>query len=91
MRASDYPAEYREIFEKALQEDVVLTFSTHGKAKAFRTELYYYRYAVRDDLPESKQLYDMLMKVELSIRNRTLTIRRKKSRFLEKLNDTSAT
>jgi len=90
MRADDYPQEYREIFEKALREDVVLTFSTHGKAKAFRAELYHYRYAVRDDLPQSKAHYQQIMKVEMCVRNKVLTIKRKKSKFLEKLNDTSS-
>ena len=91
MKADDYPKEYREIFKRALSEDVVLQFSTHGKAKAFRAELYHYRYAVRDELPVTHDLFKNLMRVELSVSNKTLTIRRKKRKYVEKLNVSSST
>ena len=88
MRASDYPDHYSEAFAKALDEPVKLTFSTNAKAVAFRVELYKYRYAVRDELPHSRELYDSLSQIRMSIKDKVLLLERKKRRFMEKLNDT---
>ena len=87
MRASDYPAEYREIFKEALADGVELTFSTAAKARAFRAELYKYRFAVRDELPSSRKHYDKVMQVQLSVKGKVLSLTKKKSKFVEKLND----
>ena len=87
MKASEYPKEYREIFAKALDDGVTLTFSTVAKARTFRVELYKYRYAVRDELPQSNAHYKELMKVALSVANTDLVLAQKKVKFVEKLND----
>lgn len=88
MRYHEYPPEYREMFEKATEKEVHFQFSTHEKAVAFRSELYKYRYAVRDGLPRTKSFYHKLMKVELAVKSKSLTLKPKKSKFVEKLNDT---
>ena len=75
------------MFEKAAKKAVVLNFSTHEKAVAFRVELYSYRYAVRDGLPRTRHFYHKLMKVTLSVKSKTLTLSPKKAKFVEKLND----
>ncbi len=87
MRAADYPNEYAEIFTRALKAPVRLRFTTKEKAVSFRVELYKYRYAVRDELPQTKTQYHKLMKITMSIKDRTLIIQTKKSKFVEKLND----
>lgn len=87
MRAAQYPDEYPAMFASALKKPVSLVFSTHAKAVAFRVELYKYRYAVRDELPSQRTLYDNVMKVSMSITNKTLTLSTKKAKFVEKLND----
>lgn len=86
MRAKDYPKEYAQIFQKALKEPVTLIFTKHEKATAFRVELYKFRYAVRDELPATKDQYTNLMLIKLSIKNNTLTLTTKKSKFKEKIN-----
>ena len=87
MRAKQYPDLYPETFAKALKQTVTLTFSTNAKAVAFRKELYSYRYAVRDELPQSKDHYHSLMKIRMSIKDKTLTLQGKKNSFTEKLNE----
>jgi hypothetical protein len=51
-------------------------------------ELYNYRYAVRDELPKSRELYDKLQQVRLSVKDKVLLLDRKKRSFVEKLNET---
>jgi len=85
VRYSEYPDEYRAMFFKALDETVKLQFSHPKKAIAFRVELYKFRYAVRDELPKSKELYDKIMKVSMSITDQTLVLQTKKATFVEKL------
>ena len=87
MRASQYPREYREVFAEASDATVTLGFKSKAQAVAFRVELYKYRYAVRDDLPKSRDHYLKIMKVKMSIDKKTLTLATKKSKFVEKLND----
>lgn len=88
MRAEDYPDVYREAFSKAFDGPVTLKFSSNGKAVAFRVELYNYRYAVRNGLPKSKDHYQKIMQIRMSIQDNVLTLQRKKRRFTEKLNET---
>ena len=75
------------MFEKALDKEVVIPFSTHEKAVTFRVELYKYRYAVRDGLPRTRSFYHKLMKIELSVKSKVLTLKPKKATFVEKLNE----
>jgi hypothetical protein len=75
------------MFEKAGDKPVKIPFSTHEKAIAFRVELYKYRYAVRDGLPRTRSFYHKLMKVELSVKSKVLTLKPKKATFVEKLNE----
>jgi len=87
VRYNDYPIEYQEMFDRALGKPVELTFSTRAKAVSFRVELYKFRYAVRDALPLTEKRYTRVMKITLSVRNKTLVLQTKKSKFVEKLND----
>ena len=87
MKHGDYPQAYREMFETTLKHRVTMAFSTKEKAVAFRSELCKYRYAVRDDLPRSKALYNLVMKVKMSINGESLSLQQKKSQFVEKLNE----
>lgn len=87
MKHDNYPIEYRQMFQKAVEEPVSMWFTTREKAVAFRSELYKYRYAVRDSLPSSKALYNTVMNVKMSIKGKTLTLQTKKSKFVEKLNE----
>lgn len=89
MRHKDYPPEYAEMFANARMSPVNLTFSTHGKAVAFRVELYKYRYAIRDALPHTTLMYNGVMKITMSIKGKILTLQTKKSKFVEKLNEHS--
>ncbi len=88
MRARDYPSEYRDAFERALTSPVELRFQRPSSAVAFRVELYKYRYAVRDELPKTKDHYDKLMQIQLSVQGNRLILRRKKAKHMEKLNET---
>lgn len=87
MRYDNYPIEYRQMFQKAAEVPVVMRFSSHRKAIAFRVELYKYRYAVRDALPKAKALYDTVMSIKMSIKGRVLILNTKKAEFVEKLNE----
>jgi hypothetical protein len=87
MRYNEYPPEYREMFAKARLLPVEIVFTTMAKAIAFRVELYKYRYAVRDALPKTQPLYNKVMKITMSVQNKTLTLQTKKSKFVEKLNE----
>lgn len=87
MRYFEYPPEYREMFVKAGKQPVEMVFTSKEKAITFRVELYKYRYSVRDSLPQTKTLYDTVMKITMSVQDKTLTLQTKKSKFVEKLND----
>ena len=100
MKFDQYPTHYPEMFERAFKEPVRLHFTTKAKASAFRTELYKYRYAVRDALTPGdmglKQFYDDLMKIALCISPdttlmvkpaHTLILRKKKLKFVEKIDE----
>ena len=87
MKYDNYPIEYRQMFQKAVEVPVVMNFSSHAKAITFRVELYKYRYAIRDALPKTKALYETVMKVEMSIRGSVLKLQIKKAEFVEKLNE----
>ena len=87
MKHDQYPIEYRQMFQKAHDAPVTMTFTVRSKAIAFRSELYKYRYAVRDSLPSTRALYNTVMKIELSVVGRVLILQIKKSKFVEKLNE----
>ncbi len=87
MKHDRYPIEYRQMFQKAAEVPVIMRFSTHAKAVAFRVELYKYRYAVRDDLPRSRALHDTVMSISMSIKDKVLKLQIKKAEFVEKLNE----
>ncbi len=87
MRYDDYPPQYRQMFQKAVREPVILDFTTKAKAIAFRVELYTYRYSVRDSLPGTKNLYEIVMAIKMSIKGKNLTLTIKKDKFVEKLNE----
>jgi len=87
MRYDKYPIEYRQMFQKAAKVPVLMMFSSHGKAVAFRVELYKYRYAVRDALPKTKALYDTVMSIKMSIKDTVLKLQSKKAEFVEKLSE----
>ena len=87
MKYDRYPIEYRQMFQRAVEEPVSMDFTSRAKAVTFRVELYKYRYAVRDALPKTKALYDTIMKIKMSIKDKTLTLQTEKSKFVEKLNE----
>ncbi|KKK71736.1 hypothetical protein LCGC14_2910960 [marine sediment metagenome] len=87
MKHDRYPIEYRQMFQKAIKVPVIMLFSTHAKAVAFRVELYKYRYAVRDALPKSQTLYDTVMSIKMSIKGEVLKLQIKKADFVEKLSE----
>ncbi len=87
MKYDRYPIEYRQMFQKAVEVPVIMRFSTHAKAVTFRCELYKYRYAVRDALPKTKALFDTVMSIRMSIKDKVLKLQIKKADFVEKLNE----
>lgn len=85
---------------EAQRKPVYLHFTSKAKAVAFRTEMYRFRYAVRDGIapihPELKVVYKAIMNIEMPITPDAsvlpdpaykLTLRKKKSKFVEKLNE----
>ena len=87
MRYNEYPPEYREMYYTANKHRVTMAFSSKAKAITFRVELYKYRYSVRDALPKTQKLYDLVMKISMSVQNSDLILKTKKSKFVEKLNE----
>lgn len=83
MKPSNYPTEYLDLFRSALVAPVEIECESEASAKALRVELYRYRFAVRDQLPATRPLYDELVAVELSVVEKVLILRRKKQGYLE--------